>query len=127
MKLKCKDCGKYRPVLTDGHGVCSLPESWFPVNAKDNCRYISAEGLKCKDCLRFGNDSGCFTADENDSAEKCTGFIDIQRENVYNAFRSWLIRGVYSREEIMKICDEFEHSEEYRFFQSINEESNSGE
>lgn len=124
MQLKCKDCEKYKPVSTDGHGICTLPENWFPTKTNDDCRYISAEKLKCGNCLRFGNDFGCFTADKEDSAENCADFINIHMGNVYNAFLSLLIQGTYSREKVMEICDEFEHSEEYKFFQSIDKESN---
>lgn len=126
MKLKCKDCEKYMPTATEGHGICSMPASWFPTEADDNCHYISTEELKCKDCSRFGNDYACFTVDENDNAEDCFGFIDIQEENVYNALWKWFIRGTYSREKVLEICDGFEQSEEYKFFKSMNKESNSG-
>lgn len=127
MELKCKDCKKYIKIKTQGHGLCSLPESYFPTRAENDCRYFSGAELKCGDCGRFGEDFACITADENDSADNCMGFIDIEKEKVYNAFLKWLIRGVYSREKISELCDEFEQSEEYRFFQSINKESNSGE
>ncbi|MDE7098251.1 MAG: hypothetical protein K2O60_03805 [Ruminococcus sp.] len=121
--MKCKDCEKYMPTAEKSQGVCSLSASWFPIKSEDDCHYISFEELKCKDCSRFGNDFACYTVDENDSAEDCIGFIDIQGQNIYNALWDWFKRGIYSREKVMELCDKFEKSEEYRFFKSMNRES----
>lgn len=127
MKLKCRDCEKYNGEKPSGYGFCTMPESYFPTKAEDDCRYISSEELKCKDCSRFGHDFACYTVNENDSAEDCIGFIDIQGQNIYNALWDWFKRGIYSREKVMELCDEFEQSEEYRFFKSMNNESDSDE
>ncbi|MDE5854722.1 MAG: hypothetical protein K2H19_06625 [Ruminococcus sp.] len=127
MKFKCKDCKKYLKTQSEEYGVCSLPYSYFPTKDDDDCHYLSESDIKCKDCVRFGEDFACFTADENDDASDCAGFIDIEEERVSNSFFVWLKRGIYSRKKILKLCDEFEQSEEYKFFQSMNKESNSGE
>ena len=110
--MKCKDCKKYWPIATPGHGICSLPSSYFPTESENDCCYISSN-ITCKDCGRFGNDFACFTANENDDASNCAGFIDIYEENVLDAFRIWLSRNIYSRENILKLCDKFEESELY--------------
>lgn len=127
MKLKCKDCTKYKPTADKNHGVCSLPEDWFPTKADDDCRYVSVEEFKCKNCLRFGYDFACFAVDENESAESCSNFVDIQEKKIYEVLWDWFKRGIYSREKVMEMCDEFEQSEKYKFFQSINKESDTGE
>lgn len=127
MELKCKDCEKYSGQKLSGQGLCTMPESWFPTEAEDDCHYISFEELKCKDCSRFGNDFACFTVNENDSVDDCIGFIDIQEKNIYDALWDWFKRGTYSREKVIRLCDEFEKSEKYRFFKSMNKESDSSE
>lgn len=127
MELKCRDCEKYNGQKPSGYGFCTMPASYFPTNAEDDCHYISFEKLKCKNCSHFGNDFTCFTVDKDDIADDCIGFIDIQRQNIYNALWDWFKRGIYSREKVMELCDEFEQSEEYRFFKSMNKESDSGE
>ncbi|MCM1506719.1 MAG: hypothetical protein NC177_06245 [Ruminococcus flavefaciens] len=119
MKLKCKDCKKYVNTATEGHGVCSLPNSWFPVESENDCHYLSGAEIKCKDCGRFGADLACITADENDCADDCMLFIDIEEENLHGIFWKWLQRGTYSREKIMELCDEFENSERYKLFRNI--------
>lgn len=40
--------------------------------------------LKCRDCVRLGEDLVCITADENDSANGCRLFIDIEEENFFS-------------------------------------------
>ena len=112
--MKCKYCEKYIKIATPGHGVCSMPDSYFPTMAENDCAYIASGKLTCKDCGRFGNDFACFACLEDDDATGCGGFIDIQEENVLNAFQIWLSRGEYSREKIMALCDEFEDSELYK-------------
>lgn len=127
MKLKCKACEKYNGQKPSGDGFCTMPESFFQTKAEDDCHYISFEELKCKDCSRFGNDFACFTVDENDSVYDCIGFINIHEKNIYDALWDWFKRGIYSREKVIRLCDEFEKSEEYRFFKSMNKESDSSE
>ena len=118
--MKCKNCEKYFTTATPGHGVCSMPSSYFPTEAENDCCYISPR-ITCKDCGRFGNDFACFTVDEHDDAKGCIGFIDMQEEDVLNAFRIWLSRGVYSREKVMKLCDEFEETDVYKFISKVLE------
>lgn len=124
MKLKCRDCKKYVKTATEGHGVCSLPHSWFPTESENDCHYLSGTEPKCKDCVRFSEDFACFTADENNSADGCRGFIDIEEENFFGILWKWFQRETYSRENIMKLCDKFENSEEYRFFQNLKKKEN---
>ena len=45
----------------------------------------------------------------------------MQEEDVLNAFRIWLSRGVYSREKVMKLCDEFEETDVYKFISKVLE------
>ena len=118
--MKCKNCPKFIAIAQEGkpreaseYGICSMPSSHFPTAAENDCCYISSR-ITCKDCARFGEDFACFTADENDDASDCCGFIDICEENVLDSFRIWLSRSEYSREKIMKLCDEFEKSELYK-------------
>lgn len=127
--MKCKDCKKYLGTETNEYGFCSLPESYFPTKFDDDCCYLQNYAIKCKDCYRFGKDFACLTADENDDVSDCPGFIDAEEENVLKAFLVWLGRGNYSREKVLKLCDEFEQSEEYNFFKNIvnKEGSSSGE
>lgn len=122
--MKCRDCKKYRKTGTSGHGVCSLPYSYFLVEDNDECHYLKTDDLKCKDCDRFKSDFACFTSDENDNASDCACFIDKQKCHILDVFWTWFKRGTYSREKIMKLCDEFEQSEEYKFFQTLNKEDN---
>lgn len=110
--MKCKNCKKYIPIATSGHGVCSLPSGYFPTEAENNCHYIS-DSITCKDCGRFRTDSLCMTVNEDDDASHCGGFIDIHEENVLDAFRVWLSRGKYSREKVLRLCDKFEKCELY--------------
>ena len=116
--MKCKDCEKYIPIATPGHGVCSLPESHFPTEAENDCSYMVVDKLTCKDCYRFEKDFACMGADKDDDVDGCGGFIDIKEETLNNIFWEWLLRGKYSRKKIMALCDKFEDNDVYRFIVS---------
>ena len=112
--LKCKDCKKYMESATKGHGFCSLPESFFPTEAENDCHYIVKQSLKCEDCDRLGTDYACFTAKAEDDASNCPGFIDKDESELENILIRMFSKGKYSKEKIIEFCDKFEESEMFK-------------
>ena len=113
--MKCKECEKYWKIADPQNGVCSLPQSYFPVNADDECHYKNNKPLTCKDCDRFDTDAACMTVSENDPVNDCPGFIDINQAAIEQAMLNMFARGRYSREVMMDLIESFEGSEEYKF------------
>ena len=114
--MKCKDC-KYKKNLANtdecNKGICTYPESWFPIDLNDDCHFIpKAEELKCKDCWHLYNDFGCFMCDEEDSAfydgKLCRMFDDLKKDDFSSILMFWMIHGLYDREKINEMIDDFE-------------------
>lgn len=80
----CKDCEKYLKTSTSEHGVCSLLKNYFPTKAESECVWIPDKDITCKDCIRFENDFGCFTAKEEDDATNCMGYKSRLEEDLYS-------------------------------------------
>ena len=113
--LKCKNCEKYQPFANDRHGVCSLPESFFPTMEDTNCVYLQEEMLTCCDCARFENDPACMWQKPMDKT--CCGFLDKGEDALTEIMTRWLVHGTYSRKRIQKLMDEFEETDEFKFVQ----------
>lgn len=115
-KLKCKDC-KYRINIKNtnetGSAICSYVGSWFPVNIEDNCCFIPEKReLTCGDCARLDEDTACFSCSEDDSTiyngQLCGGFIDKRKEELNDILMFWKVQGLYDREKINKLMNDFE-------------------
>ena len=114
--LHCGECEKYMKFGDDGkHGVCSLPECYFPVTAEDECHYLSDRPITCKMCSHFSVDAACMTAEADDNATNCCGFHDKREDDICQVFIEWLQEGGYSRQRINNLCVEFEQSDIYKF------------
>lgn len=74
--LCCGQCKKYMPFGGNdaAMGVCSLPTSYFAVEADMPCVYLGSSKRTCKMCSHYRNDAACLTAQEDDAA--CVGFED---------------------------------------------------
>ncbi len=71
--------------------------------------------MKCRDCWRLENDFACLGMDgDDDYANRCIGFLDLHEENLIEIFRYWNLKGMYSREKIMALCERFENSSWYK-------------
>ena len=125
--LYCKDCDKYWKFGgNDDKGVCSLPESYFPVDAEQPCVYLNKKKKTCERCSHFRNDTACFTADKDDEA--CVGFEDILDGELMLILFQMLKNGEYSRQRIENLCILFEQTPEYRFvFDKLQEEVENNE
>ncbi len=117
IELKCKDCEKYWKTGTEGYGVCSLPAFHFVTKAEENCQYLTPPQFTCEDCARYSEDMDCSTNEPDEKA--CKFFVDEREDKIYELLWSWFIGGEYSRDKILKICEEFENSDAYRFFENI--------
>ena len=109
--MKCKECKKFMTMgNTDetGMGVCSFPNSYFPVNTNDECVY-TLNPYTCGDCDRLGNDFACFTCRAEDSAYHngglCGGFIDKQEVAIESAITEWIRRGIDVHSKITSILE----------------------
>ena len=112
--LRCGECEKCFKLGGDGeHGVCSVPESYFPVTTDQECVYLSNPPRTCEMCSHFANDFACMTAEETDPA--CSGFHDKLEVDLMNILFQWFIRGEYSRTKLEHLCVEFEQTPEYQF------------
>lgn len=116
--MKCNECEYFwkmqsQPDDTDVHGVCSLPESFVPTIADQECVFLAVKPKSCKDCSHFGNDFGCLSAQEDD--EICSGFEDVLESRVTEAMFEWLKRGEYSRRKLELLCIAFEQTDVFRF------------
>ena len=95
------------------HGVCSLPESFFPVTKDDTCHYLNDEKPTCKQCSHFKNDFACMTATADDTV--CCGYHDKLEDELFQIFVEWLQHGKYSRQKIENFCVEFEQTDIFKF------------
>ena len=112
--LHCGECEKcFKLGDGSGHGVCSVPESYFPVEKNDECVYLQHPAKTCVMCSHFGTDFACMTATATDSA--CGGFEDKLEMDVMNILFQWFLRDEYSRAKLEQLCVEFEQTPEYRF------------
>ena len=77
--------------------------------------------LTCGDCSRLNEDTGCFACQETDSAmyngHLCIGFIDKREEEFNSILTFWKVQGLYDREKINKLLDDFEQSYDRLFNQ----------
>ena len=94
----------------------------FVVNVEDSCHYIpEKKELTCGDCSRLNEDTGCFACQETDSAmyngHLCIGFIDKRDEEFNSILMFWKVQGLYDREKINKLLDDFEQSYDRLFNQ----------
>lgn len=125
-ELKCNNC-KYKTNVSNteetGTAICSYPQGeWFVVNVEDSCHYIpEKKELTCGDCSRLNEDTGCFACQETDSAmyngHLCIGFIDKREEEFNSILMFWKVQGLYDREKINKLLDDFEQSYDRLFNQ----------
>ena len=112
--LICRNCEKYWKCGGDGNdGVCSMPNSFFPVKADQECVYLFTEKVTCKHCWHYANDTACMTCEADD--DPCVAFDDVLENAFLNILFSWLKQGTYSREKNQKLCDSFEGTDEYKF------------
>ena len=101
-ELKCNNC-KYKTNVSNteetGTAICSYPQGeWFVVNVEDSCHYIpEKKELTCGDCSRLNEDT---------------------REEEFNSILMfWKVQGLYDREKINKLLDDFEQSYDRLFNQ----------
>ena len=115
--LHCKDCEKYYKFGGDGsHGVCSVPASFFPVEAGMPCVYLNPPKKTCSMCSHFDNDTACMTQEADDTfASECGAFDDKGEWELEKILFQMLRNGTYSRQLIENICIEFEQTPEYLF------------
>ena len=123
---KCgEQCKYYWGTATEGHGVCSAPESFFPVCDGDNCPYIPHStmgecGLKCKDCTNI-DDFSCMTCDPEDSiihshisykgevlGSICCGFDWELKERFFRCLQDLYSKGVRYKDIIETWAEELE-------------------
>ena len=114
--MKCKDCKFKRNISntdTLGIAICSYPSSYFIVNIEDNCHFIpDKEELKCGDCYWLKNDWGCVGCEETESAYRdgklCSSYLDRQEIVFSDILLFWKYKGIYDRNHIIELIDEFE-------------------
>ena len=125
-ELKCNNC-KYKTNESNteetGTAICSYPQGeWFVVNVEDSCHYIpEKKELTCGDCSRLNVVFVCLACQETDSAmhngHLCIGFIDKREEEFNSILMFWKVQGLYDREKINKLLDDFEQSYDRLFNQ----------
>lgn len=76
----CKDC-KYKQNIANtdetGEALCSFAGGYIPINVEDTCGFLPSDKITCKNCEHFvQKDVACLTAEEDDDATDCCGFID---------------------------------------------------
>ena len=83
--------------------------------------FLKKKELTCGDCSRLNEDTGCFACQETDSAmyngHLCIGFIDKRKEEFNSILMFWKVQGLYDREKINKLLDDFEQSYDRLFNQ----------
>lgn len=114
--MKCEKC-KYKQAIGNtretGAALCTKNTTYFPINCKDDCHFIpKMKELCCSDCVRFGEDSACMTAEADDKVYSdgrlCGGFIDAKEEEFMKILMFWKVQNLYDRAKIEKMIDEFE-------------------
>lgn len=117
--MKCKDCEKYIKTSTSEHGVCSLLKDYFPTKAEDECVWIPNKGITCKDCIRFENDFGCFTAKEEDDATNCSGYKSRLEEDLYSILFEMTILQMDVQSILENMLIRIQNDEVYKFLSKI--------
>ena len=119
--LICKNCN-FKQNISDteetGKALCTFSNNYFPVDVEDRCHYIPELGkLKCGDCARYGEDFACLNRQTDDSAIQddsrlCSGFEDKKEEEFMQILMLWKIRGLYDRDKVNRLMNEFEQEYE---------------
>lgn len=113
VRMYCEDCCKYMKTADPEHGICSASISYFPVEAKDFCRFLPQPSIKqCQNCERYYEDPACFNAPPD--SEACDYFIDYtlsQNELLKQIQNQFYITGDKEklRLEINKYLDELKY------------------
>ena len=125
-ELKCNNC-KYKTNVSNteetGTAICSYPQGeWFVVMLKIAAIiFLKKRSLPVEICSRLNEDTGCFACQETDSAmyngHLCIGFIDKREEEFNSILMFWKVQGLYDREKINKLLDDFEQSYDRLFNQ----------
>ena len=109
--MYCGECEQFWKMGGDGgHGVCTVPASYFPTMASAECVYVRKKALTCSLCSHFDNDTACMTAQADDDASSCPGFEDKLEDLFMDILLDWLCRGEYSKEKVLSLCTQFEQS-----------------
>ena len=119
--MKCKDCTYFWKMVTTEYGGCSLMENISKIEADSDCLFLHKGNITCKDCKRLGCDTACFTAEKENNATDCRGFIPLGDDIIYDGFLNLLKIGMYSRKHINELLDQFESD---RIFKFIEEHQN---
>ena len=120
--MKCKDCTYFWKMATPEYGGCSLMGNVQMVKAESNCTFLHKGKLTCGDCERLGNDTACMIADAEDDASSCCGFIPLGDSKIYNGLFELLKIGMYSREHIAELLDQFESERIFTFIEEHRDE-----
>lgn len=141
---KCgEECKYYWTTATEGHGVCSAPQSYFPVCKGDHCPFVAQHtigecGLKCKDCVNI-DDFSCMTVNPEDSiiqshisytgevsASICCGFDWELKERFFRCLNDLYLKGARYEDIIENWTKEFEEKrikpelqEPFNYFENL--------
>lgn len=119
--LYCKDCEKYMTTQDKEIGICSLPNSWEPVKAESVCHYLVAKKYYCKDCRRFGYDTGCSWALEYDEACR-KGFVSKASYEIENILWDMYFHGENIDEVIRNLVERIHQSDFKKFVDKHKED-----
>ena len=116
--LKCKDCKYY--MGGDNIQLCKRNSSWEITKPDNDCWFLPKQKeLTCGDCWRLHNDMGCAGCYPEESAYKeynggrlCDGFVDLKEDEFFEILTFWKSCGIYSREKINSLVDDFEQNYE---------------
>lgn len=113
--MTCGRCKSFKTIQNTeecGQGICSFPDSWFPVHKDDTCHLMPTAEILCAHCDRLATDTACMTCEPEDSAmhngQLCCGFIDIYELKLQEAILTWQARGWNYKAIIEKVIQEVE-------------------
>ena len=111
----CKECEKYVSFKDMEKGCCHVLTPAFVTTPDMPCVFVREETLQCGDCAKYLCKEECMEKAHTD--EICRYFKPLLEEKISNLLFQLLRKGLYSRENIEILCDEFEQSPIYRFIQ----------
>ncbi len=113
--LKCKNCKYFMSAKEKSNvSLCKREPYWEVTDPDNSCRYLPEEKKPvCGDCSHFASDPACFGMHENEvpiwhDTKLCSGFSYKNEDNFFEVLSFWKSRGIYNRDKIDKMIDDFE-------------------
>lgn len=119
--MQCKECSLFE-YKASWYGRCKIRMAGPPTLADSECPlFPDVDEGKCEGCARHIDHFACCLSSVEENQQGCENYIDKYEKEFRKALVYWQKHGLYSREKILGILDEFE-----RVFETRSKGSASG-